>query len=222
MVLLLGVVVWAYQGYQVYRSVKVVDCRISNVVFDEWETIPVPGVPVPIPFPKKVTVDFEVVLENPSGASVEVSLVTYDVYIEETYLGTGGKRGVVVVPGANRLTFSLGTGTERLLTVLGRLIYEAISRGLRYIDADVEVRGVVRLPVKLFGVIEVGSLAVTIPYSIRETYRVWIRRPGQPSPNPPVPPGTSRGVIVYVHGRSWVGVHSSRNWHQVTSFNFQA
>ena len=187
LVVVLGLAVWAYQGYQLYRSVKVVSYQISGVVASDWEEIPIPGMPGEIPFPKKILIDFEVVVENPTSASFEVRHATYDVYVEDIYLGEGSRSPIVITPGTNRLTFSLETRTEKLLTALSKLIYEAVREGRDYVDIDVEVRGILRIPIKLFNLIEVPGWTATLPYQIRETYRVSI-----PLPRPPSPPS---GVI---------------------------
>ena len=177
LILLVGLGIWAYQGYQVYKNTRIIDCRISNILPSDWSIISIPSIPIRIPFPKKILIDFEIILENPSSASFEIRDVIYDVYVKDTYLGQGSRSSIIIIPGRNRLTFSFETRTEKLLVVLGKIIYEAIKRESYYILLDIEIKGVIRIPIKLFNIIEVPGWTITLPYQIRETHGISIPLP---------------------------------------------
>ena len=94
-------------------------------------------------------------VDNPSPYSVEIERLQYMVYIEERYLGDGFKEDIYIASHATTPVYlSFRATTSDILRIVGDLI----KRGDTTIDYS--IKGSIRIPVKLFGIIKILSVNI--------------------------------------------------------------
>lgn len=105
---------------------------------------------------------FTITFENPTSSSIEVSAITYKVYIESTYAGYGKRCGLTIPPGNSKRDFEFIFDVKDMpslgLAVIGKTILE------------VDIKGEVTIPVKAFGFIDYTTISV--PYNIKEEVNI--------------------------------------------------
>jgi len=205
LVLIAGIGAFAYQAYSVAKNISVVDSKLSSLWIDiDWGVVPF----FPFIMPTKVKslyVTVTLTIDNPSSYSVEIENLHYEVYIEDTYLGYGDKSRFAVMPSRQQISFSLTASTGDLLGVIKSLLESAVKSGLKSITVHYRVRGIIKVPIKLFNVIEVPALKASIPFDVGGSYTYTFQMPSIPKPSipPPSPPsgGSGGGGGGILHGR---------------------
>lgn len=120
------------------------------------------------------TVTFKITLDNPTGGSIDVDRLTYDLFLEDEPIGEGDKTNFQVVPGTQSLDFTATFNVYELSGPVQEAFFQA--------KATLRIEGDVTVPVKLFGVWR--YTAVTIPYSHEEDVNAGVNPPDNPPPSP--------------------------------------
>lgn len=122
------------------------------------------------------TVTFRISLDNPTGGSIDVDRLTYEVHLEDEPIGDGEKSDFQVVPGSQSLDFSATFNAYQLAGPVQEAFFQAKAR--------LTIEGDVTVPVKLFGVWRYTE--VTVPYSHEEDVSAGVEPPDNPPPTPVV------------------------------------
>jgi LEA14-like dessication related protein len=127
-------------------------------------------------------VTFELTLHNPTGGSIEVDRLTYDLFLEDDFIGDGEKSDFKVEPGSQRLDFQVTFNAYELSTPAQELFFSS--------TAKLTIDGEVTVPIKLFGVWRYTE--VTVPYEHEEQVSSGTEPPDNPPPNPVLLEGVYR------------------------------
>lgn len=207
LIILGGLGVYAYQAMSVAGNIKVVDVSLRSLDLDvNW----VAGVPVP----KEARLTIDVTVHNPTGYSVEVDEIRYEVYIEETFLGEGSRREVIITPGVKHLHFPLTISAGDALKVFKEVLEEATESGFKDVSIDYEIKGFIKAPIKLFNIFDVGIKA-SIPFEYEGSYLIHVPLPPisppswppapspSPTPSPTVPSPAPVEIAVFTNKESY-------------------
>jgi LEA14-like dessication related protein len=104
------------------------------------------------------TVTFSITVDNPTGTTIEVDLLTYDLHLEEDKLGKGEKAFFDIPPGKMDLDFELTFSIYDLAGPTVTLFTED--------SATLRISGEVTVPAKVFGLWTYTH--ITVPYSEEE------------------------------------------------------
>jgi len=134
---------WAYQGYSIARSVNVKDYRVAGVgVKEHYSMIP--------PIPRTITLDIILDMENPTGYSIYVSRITYNVYVNKTFVASGVREGLTIYPGVQSVRLSVDVDLAKAIDLarVARELPVKKARGEATI-IEITIRGDVSVPVTL-------------------------------------------------------------------------
>jgi Late embryogenesis abundant protein. len=151
------------QLYDAARSLVVKEISVADVSLEGFNP---PGDLMP----DAIHVTIYVSVHNPSMFSLEVERFVYTIYVKGSYLGEGVYERIYIPAGAERTIYLYVT--SHIVDVL-KIIADMIMRGDTTLDY--EVKGYVRVPVKLFGVVYVAS--VDVPFDRGGTYQLPYRPP---------------------------------------------
>lgn len=121
-----------------------------------------------------VTVTFAIRLRNPTGTAIQVDRITYQVHVEDEFVGEGDKRDFQVRPGTHPLEFSVTFNIHDM----PQPVYEAFYAS----SVTITIDGEVTVPIKLFGTWRAGD--VTVPYEHNEEISSGTEPPDDPPPSP--------------------------------------
>lgn len=107
-------------------------------------------------------VTFTLTLENPTSTNIEIEKITYNIYVEEEYLGFGEKTLFSIEPGTKKYTFTFQFSIYDLSDSVRQLFLQS--------SATLKITGEVTVPVKFFGVWK--FMEVTTPYELYEEISV--------------------------------------------------
>ncbi len=120
------------------------------------------------------TVVFEITLINPTGSTIDVDRITYDLSLEDEFIGDGEKTGFRVEPGTQGLDFEVTFNIYDLPAPIQELFFSS--------TAALFIEGEVTVPIKLFGVWNYAE--VTVPYDHEEDISSGTEPPDNPPPLP--------------------------------------
>jgi len=162
-ILILGMAYHLYQLYYATQNITVQAISVDNIELE--------GLNPPLDLiPNAINFRFKVLVDNPSPYSVEIERLQYMVYIEERYLGDGFKEDIYIASHATTPVYlSFRATTSDILRIVGDLI----KRGDTAIDYS--IKGFIRIPVKLFGIIKL--LSVDTPFEKKGYYVIPIQLP---------------------------------------------
>jgi hypothetical protein len=107
-------------------------------------------------------ITFILTMDNPTNTDLKIDQVVYNVYIENDFLGSGKKEGLIIQPGTTDHVFSFKFNLKDLSTVVqNQLLSSSIT---------VFIRGTVTIPIELFNIIKVSE--ITVDYELSEDIRV--------------------------------------------------
>lgn len=138
LIIIVGLVGYLYALYDAYDRIEVEKVEIVSlepVSFSVWRII------------------FKVYILNKGSIDVDVKKLTYRIYINSTFVGEGGKEDFTIKAGSeNSLEFSLDIN----IVDLGLTLVFASGKTI-----DITVKGEVVVPLKLYGVVPVGSFGIS-------------------------------------------------------------
>ncbi|UCC93574.1 MAG: LEA type 2 family protein [Thermoplasmata archaeon] len=117
---------------------------------------------------------FEIVLNNPTSSTIDVDALTYDLFLEDEFIGAGEKTEFGVRPGLQGLQFEVTFNVNDLPAPVQELYYGS--------SATLTIEGEVTVPIKLLGIWRVTE--VTLPYEHEEEVSSETDPPDNPPPNP--------------------------------------
>ncbi len=103
-------------------------------------------------------VEFVLTLKNTANINVQVEKITYEVFIENDFLGKGEKLDFTIKSGTNDYIFSLGFNIFDLATAIRNQLLNSTS--------SIRINGQIFIPIKLLRMIKVGE--VTGDYELVE------------------------------------------------------
>jgi len=154
------------------------------------------------PIPSRITLDVDLYVENPTDASVELERLSYKVYINDKFIAEGTKI-YILIPANSEMSIKIPV--EITASDLLNFIVSLIWEGRR--DINVDVKGVVNVPLKFFGVIKV--MTVSVPFKVSKVYTIPLPWEKQYSPeakpttlilNPP-PSRVREGSVITFTGK---------------------
>ncbi len=117
---------------------------------------------------------FEITLSNPTGSTIEVDRITYDLFLKDEFIGEGEKTNFQVEPGTQGLEFEVTFNIYDLPAPVQELFFGD--------GATLIIDGEVTVPIKLFGVWNYTE--VTVPYDHEEEISSGTEPPDNPPPLP--------------------------------------
>lgn len=150
--LISGLAVYGYQTYMLYKNVKVVKVEPIGFNVEGW------------PLPSAVTITYRIIVHNPTGYSLTIEELYYEVYVEGNYLTRGYKENIYISPGDNPIDVDVRITTADALNVIANIIRKG-SREIYW-----EIRGELTVPIKLFGILRITS--IDVPYKVEGVYTV--------------------------------------------------
>lgn len=155
LILIAGLGIYFYQLYTAAKEVEIT--RISIVSFE------VKGFPTP----SKILMELELYVRNPTNTYIELEKLSYIIYINGKYAGEG-LREYILIPANSETPIKILA--ETTLSDILKLIATLIQEGKRSIV--IEVKGMMHIPIKLFGTIK--TITVSQPFEISETYTLLL------------------------------------------------
>ncbi|KXA95346.1 hypothetical protein AKJ36_00955 [candidate division MSBL1 archaeon SCGC-AAA259I07] len=138
----------AYRYNQISEGIEVNDVGVRNISTEG-----------PFGLPTEIGLDLDVYVNNPTPHDLDIKRFSYDIRVEGRDFGRGSVRDVVIP--AHSTTSIPITVRMGALDVI-RTVWDYIRKG----NVEVRVYGVIDVPFKLFGVIEVFTISTT--YDTRE------------------------------------------------------
>jgi len=152
--ILVGVVGIAYDLIRVKHAaeqLKVVDVGVGSVNLSGF------------PVPTKIDLDIRLKIHNPVDYTITVDKLTYDIYINNRFVGQGVKQNLVIHGnGESIITIPVSVTSADIVTA----IVEVLKTG----TIQVMVKGAIEVPVRWFGIIRVFTL--TAPYQFTKNVHI--------------------------------------------------
>ncbi|MCD6299534.1 MAG: hypothetical protein J7L93_02860 [Thermoplasmata archaeon] len=148
-IIIIGVAVHLALVYNAARSIEITDKKIVGV-YPEYPSV------------DEYEVKFMMTLNNPKHTNVEVDYISYNIYIENEYLGNGEKPRFSLEHGANNQTFIFSFSIFNLTAPARSVLMNG--------NADVTVKGDVIIPAKFLGLFTWRY--IKIPYTIHEKVKL--------------------------------------------------
>jgi LEA14-like dessication related protein len=98
-------------------------------------------------------VTFLITLNNPTSTTIEIEALTYDLYLEGDFIGSGKKNSFDIDPGSEQYSFKVDFNINDLSGSARTLFLQD--------SANLKIKCQVIVPIKLFGAIKVGSVTVS-------------------------------------------------------------
>lgn len=136
--------------YSIYKSMEIIETKIVDFNVEGW------------PIPVGATITFRVTVNNPTEHSVTIEKLYYEIYVEDTFLASGSKEYITIFPGQAHINLDVHVTTQDALRTLAIIISEGGK------EIHWKIRGVVRIPIKLFNMVKIAS--IDIPYEAKGTY----------------------------------------------------
>jgi LEA14-like dessication related protein len=155
-------------AYSIAKSINVKDYRVAGVgVKEHYSVIP--------PIPETITLDIILDMENPTGHSIYVSRITYNVYVNKTFVVSGVREGLTIYPGVQSVRLNVDVDLAKAIDLAG-VAKELPAKKARGEATTVEImiRGGVSVPITLsFLAVYIRTpVEITIPYNIEYYYKV--------------------------------------------------
>ena len=171
---------WAMRWLKMLATLVIVVALVGHValVVNAANSLEVEGVRVVSVAPGVVVGDFvvtfEIDLRNPTGSTLEVDLLTYDLFLEDEFIGEGEKAAFEVGSGSQTLEFQVTFNAYDLPAPVQELFFSSTVK--------LTIEGEVTVPIKLFGVWDYTR--VTVPYEHEEQVSSGTEPPDNPPPTP--------------------------------------
>lgn len=117
---------------------------------------------------------FQITLHNPTGSTIDADRITYQIFLEDEFIGEGEKTNFQVEPGSQNLEFEVTFNVYDLPAPIQELFFGT--------DATLAIEGEVTVPIKFFGVWRYTE--VTVPYEHEEEVSSGTEPPDNPPPIP--------------------------------------
>ena len=150
MVIIVGVVMHLILVYTAANSLKIKDGRIV-------------GIYPRYPKPDEYEVKFMLTIYNPKTTDIEIDYISYDVYIENEFIGSGEKPRFVIGHGIHNYTFIFSFSLSNLSSASSSLL---LSGG----EVNVDIKGDVIIPAKFLGLFTWRY--IKLPYEIEEKVKI--------------------------------------------------
>lgn len=154
LLLIAGLGVELYQLYSVYNNIEVVESKIVG--------FSVKGLPIP----SEVTIIFRIIVHNPTEYSITIEKFYYEIYVEDTFLTSGQKEDINILPGATNIDLDIHVTAYDAIKILLGIFSEEAG------EMHWKMKGKVTIPVKLFGLVKVFS--IDMPYNVEGTYALTL------------------------------------------------
>ncbi|MCD6222369.1 MAG: LEA type 2 family protein [Thermoplasmata archaeon] len=142
-VLILGVAIYLVMVYDAAKSIRIVDKRIKSV------------------YPSKIDeydVKFSLTLKNPKNFDIEIDYISYNIYVENEFVGKGIKPHFYIESGTKKYDFDATFSVKGLSESAKNLLIKG--------GANIKIKGVVMIPAKFLGLFTWKH--IKIPYEINE------------------------------------------------------
>ncbi|MGC9148699.1 MAG: LEA type 2 family protein [Sulfolobales archaeon] len=170
---IIGLSIWIYQGYTIAKSLSLENYSIVGT--NVKELYKVAGIPIPLP--RIVSITFKLSLMNPTNHSIEINDVTYHIYVNGTYLGSGSRSDIKIWPGKQSISLDVDIDLAKVfdLVKLYSTHMTNILRGEKGPVAEIIIRGDIKIPITLnLMVAEVKTpIVVSIPYEVIYYYEIF-------------------------------------------------
>lgn len=139
-------------------------------------------------------------LKNPTTTAIDIDRLTYSIYVEDEFVGSGQKGAFSVRPGLDEYDFEVEFSITDMSEATRVLFLQE--------NATLIITGEASVPLKIFGVYRLSS--ITVPYTIEEPVDIT----GGEKPVPPAP------VLLYPPGREPFSTNVRLEWSQSLSEDF--
>ena len=142
-ILILGVAVYLIIAYQTAKSISIVEKKITGVYplsLDNYE------------------VRFSLTLKNPKNFDIEIDYISYNIYVENEFVGKGVKSSFFIENGIHEYDFSAIFSIKNTSKATQQLIMKN--------DANVKIKGEILIPAKFLGLFTWKH--IKIPYEINK------------------------------------------------------
>jgi LEA14-like dessication related protein len=143
LIIIFGIIANLIMVYLAASSVEVVNKRLNKLEALSIDTY---------------EITFTLTLENPTDTTIDIDKITYDAYLEDSYLGKGFKTDLAIDPGVEDYMFTFSFKLQDLS--------EAVRQNFLSNSATLKINGEITIPVKFMGVAE--FMKITLPYDFTE------------------------------------------------------
>ena len=148
-IVLAGVVIHLFMVYEAAKSIEIVDKKIIGIYPKYLK-------------PDEYEVKFSLALKNPKRTEIEIDYISYEVYIEDEFVGKGEKPRFIIQHGMKNYTFLLSFNILNLTTPTKNLL---LNGGVNII-----IKGEVIIPAKFLGLFTWRY--IKLPYTIHDIISV--------------------------------------------------
>lgn len=154
LIVLIVIAGFGYHSYQLYTAAREIELtRVSIASFDVKSTL--------LGFiPTKIELTLDLYLRNPTSFSVEIERLFYKVYVNDQFTAEGLKNNIFI-PSHSETPVRIPV--EIAASDIIKLVWSLITEGKGVIKVD--IRGIVDIPLKFFGVIRTITLTIPFEYS---------------------------------------------------------
>ena len=153
-IILILIIGFGFYGYQVYTAMEQIEVTKVSLASLELQGFPIPS---------KILLQVDLYVKNPTSTSVEIDKLSYMVYVNDKF-ATEGTKYSILIP-ANSVT-PLRIPAEITTSDMLNLIASLIKEGKKSINVD--IKGVIDLPIKFFGVVK--TVSISLPFEVSQTY----------------------------------------------------
>jgi len=147
-IIISGVIIHLFLVYSAAKSLETKEVKIIGIYpisLDEYE------------------VKFTLTLYNPKNTEIEVDYISYNVYIENEFVGYGEKPHFIIKHGTHNYTFLFSFSILNLSSATKSLILAGES-------IDIEIKGNVIIPAKFLGLFTWRY--IKLPYETEEKLKI--------------------------------------------------
>ncbi|MEM2922444.1 MAG: LEA type 2 family protein, partial [Candidatus Bathyarchaeia archaeon] len=170
-ILLVGL---GFHGYQLYSAARGIELTRVSIASFELKGRPIPTY---------IFLQLDLYLRNPTSTYIELERLSYKIYINDRFAAEGEKEHIFI-PASSETPVRLPV--EIATSDILNLVISLLREGGR--NLDVEVKGLMHIPIKLFGAVR--AFTVSMPFQATQTYTIpsTLAPPATPTP-PTTPPG---------------------------------
>ena len=140
--IIIGIIVYLFLIYAAANSLSIEDESIKSIS--------------PTGTPEEYNAVLVFSINNPTSTSIELDSITYEIYIEDNYVGEGEKGHFKIEPGIHDQDFTVVFNIRDLPASIKTIYLEQ--------NTNLTIEGEVTIPVKVFGLFTYTT--ITIPYSV--------------------------------------------------------
>ena len=175
-IIFLGFGFYGYQLYVTANEIEVTNISLSSLEVKGW------------PIPTKILLEIDLYVKNPTSYSVDIERLTYDIYINGKFAAEGTRGYFLISPNSQK---PIGIPLEITTSDILRLIGSLITEGNR--DIEVDIKGMIDIPIKFFGVIK--TITISVPFEQTFIYTIPVPKIQLPWEKAP-PTGTETTRLV--------------------------